>query len=59
MHNTSVNLCIIMIMYVFNNVPKQYARLMYTYTLNIEENEVGPDSRQVLIKQPVLEIDSF
>ena len=30
-----------------NNVPKQCVRLLYTYNLNIEENEVGPDSRQV------------
>ena len=30
-----------------NNVPKQCVRLLYTYKLNIEENEVGPDSRQV------------
>ena len=32
-----------------NNVPKQYVRLLYTYNLNIEENEVDPDSRQVPI----------
>ena len=30
-----------------NNVPKQCVQLLYTYNLNIEENEVGPDSRQV------------
>ena len=29
------------------NVLKQCVRLLYTYNLNIEENEVGPDSRQV------------
>ena len=37
-----------------NNVPKQCVRLLYTYNLNIEENEVGPDSRQVPIKVGVL-----
>ena len=30
-----------------NNVPKQCVRLLYKYNRNIEENEVGPDSRQV------------
>ena len=30
-----------------NNVPKQCVRLLYTYTLNSEENGLGPDSRQV------------
>ena len=30
-----------------NNVPKQCVQLLYTYNLNIEENKVGPDSRQV------------
>ena len=43
--NISVIFCIMYVLLI-NNVPKQCVRLLYKYNRNIEENEVGSDSRQ-------------
>ena len=44
-HNISVNVCIMYVLIISLN--SVHVRLLYTYNLNIEANEVGPDSRQV------------